>query len=466
MAFGKRQETGTVARTTPARGRNGRAARGLRGQMRVTQRGMALILVITSIAILTTVAVDFQFNSSVDLQLAANARDELRAEYLARSSINMSRLLLRFQRQVDAMGGNLNIGGMLDSMGIQMPPELQGVLPQGGGGLNLRLWELVPIDCGLLGMLTAMSGGASYEEARATTAPQFGEGADLDPMSALGGMQRSFGDFDGCFTAEITDEEQKLNLNRLNHTGQTGMIAMLHARALIGDPRFDFIYEQPDANNVKMSADDVLIAIHDWIDDRDTQAQINIHGNGVDPFPDGFGDENRNYLGYLFRYRSKNAPFDTLDELYQVDGVSDLWMAAFRDRVTVYPDKNRAVNVNTNDPIQQIANIQMVAANPNDPKLMNPVVVQTILQEISWFKMVSFTGMSPSVFINILERNGIAIRSDIKNGGQAALQRYFTDKSETFTIKASGSAGRVTKTITAVVRTDNALGKLLYYREE
>ncbi len=473
MAFWTGRTSGRT-RTAPAKRRNGRAARGgLRGQMRVTQRGMALILVVTSIAILTTVAVDFQYNSSVDLQLAANARDELRAEYLARSSINMSRLLLRFQRQLDAMGGGLNIGGLLEQMGMTagLPPEaaeLTKSMGGGGGGLNIRLWEIVPIDCSVMGMLTAMSGGSSFSEAqRQTTAPEFGDG-DIEGAleGGLPGAQRSFGDFEGCFTAEISDEEQKINLNRLNHTGPTGMAAMQHAMALFADRRFDFLYEQPDANDVKMSAHDMIIAFHDWIDDRDTQAQLNLQGAGVDPFPDGFGDENRNYTGYPNRYRAKNAPFDTLDELYQVDGVSDLWMAAFRDRVTVYPDKNKPVNINTNDPIQQYANIAIVAANPNDPKLQNPVVIETILKEIAWFKMVSFTGMTVPTFVNIVQRNGIALRPDSAQGGANGAARYLTDKSETFTIKATGNAGKVTKTITAVVRSDNALGKLLYYREE
>ncbi|MFN7134394.1 MAG: type II secretion system minor pseudopilin GspK, partial [Myxococcales bacterium] len=135
-------------------------ARARPSQLRVTQRGMALILVITSIAILTTVAVDFQYNSSVDLQLAANARDELRAEYMARSAINMSRLLLRFQRQLDSQPG-LNIGGLLSSMGMQNPGGTPpgGAAGGGGGGLNIRLFELVPIDCTVMGMLAAMSGG-------------------------------------------------------------------------------------------------------------------------------------------------------------------------------------------------------------------------------------------------------------------------------------------------------------------
>ena len=77
---------------------------------------MAMLLVVTSIAIMTAVAVDFQFNASVDLQLAANARDELRAEYLARSAINVGRLVLMFQRQLDSQTGNA--GSLLQSLGL------------------------------------------------------------------------------------------------------------------------------------------------------------------------------------------------------------------------------------------------------------------------------------------------------------------------------------------------------------
>ena len=71
----------------------------------VHQRGVALILVLTTVAILASIGVDFSYSSRVSLKLAENLRDETRAEYLARSAINLSRLLLHFQKQVDQLGG-------------------------------------------------------------------------------------------------------------------------------------------------------------------------------------------------------------------------------------------------------------------------------------------------------------------------------------------------------------------------
>jgi general secretion pathway protein K len=74
---------------------------------------VALIIAIVAIAILTAVAADFAYNSRVDLQLAANQRDELRAYYLAKSGVGLSRLLLRFQRQVDQTPMP-NIGALME----------------------------------------------------------------------------------------------------------------------------------------------------------------------------------------------------------------------------------------------------------------------------------------------------------------------------------------------------------------
>jgi general secretion pathway protein K len=168
---------------------------------------------------------------------------------------------------------------------------------------------------------------------------------------------------------------------------------------------------------------------------------------------------------YQYRYRSKNALFDSLDELYMVDGASDLFMAAFRDRLTVYPDKNRMLNINTNDRLQQILNIMSVAANENDPKLRNFVVIQSILDQIALVKLsMPFVGMSLQTFLSIVESNGIVLRPEIKSAGQN--NRWLGDKSETFTIKATGQAGKVERTMTAVVRYNDALGKVLYFREE
>ena len=64
------------------------------------ERGVTLLMVTVSIAILTAVAVEFAFQTRVDLELATHQRDGLRAEYLAKSSIGLARMLLLCQKQL------------------------------------------------------------------------------------------------------------------------------------------------------------------------------------------------------------------------------------------------------------------------------------------------------------------------------------------------------------------------------
>jgi general secretion pathway protein K len=474
-----------------------------------SQRGIALILVITSVAILTAVSVDLSYNSRVDLELATNARDELRAYWLARSSINLSRLILKFQKQLDSTPTGFDpsmLMGLLGGGAPSTPPGAAapgaaagaGTLPSaGGGGLPVRLWQMIPVDCSVLQMLLA-GAGSSADAKSGSLAPGFGAGlpsgsaapllpglpslpAGLPNLPAGGGNAAaakaaavaknalgeavplaSFGDFDGCFHAEMEDEDQKINMNRLTDSWQNGAVApVVTAYHLFSDPRFTFVFDHEDANRVKMTAFDTTLAIIDWIDYDDTQVAGQISPTGQVMFTNGFGDENRNYTRYPHPYRAKNNKFDSLDEMYMVDGVSDEFMAAFRDRLTVYADINDKININTDDPLQQQVNVMMADANQADPNLYNPLVMHTILNDINMTKaFLPFFGLSVQQYAAILQRNGITV-------SQFFLAAA-SDKSQTFTIHGSGTAGRVEKNITAVVniRDSRGLGRLVYWHED
>ena len=61
---------------------------------RKNQRGVALILVLGSIAIMSVMLTDFQDEATSELSAALADRDTMKAEYLARSAIALSRLLI------------------------------------------------------------------------------------------------------------------------------------------------------------------------------------------------------------------------------------------------------------------------------------------------------------------------------------------------------------------------------------
>jgi len=437
-----------------------RRRRGRRGE-----RGVAMIIAVVAIALLTVVATDFAYNSRVDLQLAANQRDEMRAYFLARSGVGLSRLLLRFQKQMDAFP-------------IPNPQAMLAGLMGGGaaggaaGGqaaastINIQLWRMARVDCHMLqGLVSSDPEGSAPKAAPAPATPALPGGFDSEyPELAAKQTRRSFGGFEGCFLATISDEEEKLNVQRLNAGPGDAYPTMMRMLDLFRDKRFEFLFERNDSNGVRATPGDVVIAMKDWADEDDTQSTMNpLQVNA--PFPSGFADEGAFYDRFTPRYEPKNARFDSVDELYRVHGVTDRFMAAFRDRLTVYPDANKPPNINTDDPMMLYMAILSVAdpARPS-PQLQNPVFIQELITRIRSARMFSFFGMAVNDFVSIVELAGIPVNKSITSARSGS--RLVGDKTSTFTIKSVGEAGSVQKTVTAVVRLDDGLGQLLYWREE
>ena len=65
-----------------------------------TQRGMALIAVSAVLAVVGLVTEQFSYSTTLDYVAAANARDEMRAHFLARSAVNLSRLVIKVQKDI------------------------------------------------------------------------------------------------------------------------------------------------------------------------------------------------------------------------------------------------------------------------------------------------------------------------------------------------------------------------------
>jgi general secretion pathway protein K len=232
----------------------------------------------------------------------------------------------------------------------------------------------------------------------------------------------------------------------------------------LGDKKYEFLFEKEDSNRVKVTPAEVITAMRDWIDEDESGTQLNFSGQG-DPFAKGFSDENGSYVKYDPAYRAKNARFDSLDELYMVHGVNDRFMAAFKDKLTVYPDINSKLNINTDDPVLLELAIRTVAdpVRP-DPRLSDPLFIDALIQKIRAARMFAIFGMSSADFVNIVAAAGVAVNSSILNN--VAQNRFIGDKSTTYRVAVTGEAGDVTRTITAVIRLDDGLGRLVYWRED
>ena len=72
----------------------GRRRPSQRARRRRRQRGAALIMVLGSLTILAVMLSEFQEQMSTEFASALSDRDALKAEYAARSAVNLSRLLI------------------------------------------------------------------------------------------------------------------------------------------------------------------------------------------------------------------------------------------------------------------------------------------------------------------------------------------------------------------------------------
>jgi len=463
--------------------------------------GVTLLFALTTIVLLTTIATEFMLSTRVGLEAAVTSRDALRARSLATSAVNYARLMLHFQKKLDAASGAM--GGGLSSLlgtmgqgadlspllamasGAGVDPSMVQSLMQGGlgglmgGGLagaagaagaqprgpSVRLWEAVPLDSNALMGFVASAFPLGDTEAGLALERKYEDlkSRTLDPEEGVPNLA-NFGEFTGDFGAKVTDEDQKVNLHRLSYALNAGQLATyVDLTALMQDKKYDFLFRGEDADgNPRIRREELVLALKDFADVDETSTTLDL-SQPLSPFAQGFGDENGPYARLKRRYQAKNAPFDSVGELLMVDGIGDAFMAAFGDRFTIYPSPRDKINVNTTDPRQMLVNMVLAAENKADPLLFDPLRLQLVMQQIQMLKVIPFIGLSLQQFTGVLQANGIRIDPAIQQN--SAQNAALGDLSQTFRIVATGTAGRVTKTLTAVVRYNDGMGQVLYWNE-
>jgi len=139
------------------------------------EQGVALLVVLTLLAVILSLVTEFTTNSTVNYMSAVNARESMRAQFLNRSGANLAQLVIRVQ--TDLLDKNRQMLG------------------------DIQISELP--------MLSLMLGafGSSTEEATALA-------------SAFGGFEakaiKGLGVAAGRFDVQITSDDGKLNVNCAN----------------------------------------------------------------------------------------------------------------------------------------------------------------------------------------------------------------------------------------------------------
>jgi hypothetical protein len=189
----------------------------------------------------------------VDGAQAANARDELRAHYLARSAMELSRMLIKIQlkfvepimAQAQQMLASMNNGQDL--------------------GISLRVTDYAP-------MLLGFFGGNKTDVAMLGTMV----GIDTSQAKGLAAVQ-------GRMDAEITNEDGKIDINcgagpAPTRTRQLVVFRLLSALTM--SPRYDLLFSTPDADGMFVDRVDLARALIDWADSDEQMFSIDANSAG------------------------------------------------------------------------------------------------------------------------------------------------------------------------------------------
>jgi len=285
----------------------------LRARRRGRRRGIALVMVVAAIAILTVMLAEFQDDTSAEAASAIADRDALQAEYMAKSAVNLARLLVASEPTVRTAIQPLFM------MMRRKPPQIP-------------VWEYSDR------MLGVFNDDEGSKEFAATLGVDKVDGKNL-------GMPG------GRFEVSIVDEDAKINTN----LGASNDIAHIRlakeVMGLVAPPQYNPLFEQRDGAGQFHDRLAICGALIDWAD-PDEQA-FNCDLTQLSAVQSG-GVEDAWYQLLPKAYRRKNAPYDSLDELHSVRGVGDDFWATFVDPEPSDPKKrvmtvwgSGAVNVNT-----------------------------------------------------------------------------------------------------------------------
>lgn len=259
---------------------------------RPQRRGAALVMVLATIALLTISVVEFVAASRVNLYLAENQRDEVKAYFLARSGVNLQLLSLAFQSELS---------------------QADGFIGQAVQRSNFQLWEFLDI------LLPTFSSAAIVSP--------IGE-VNLEETGATG-----FGGFMGDIEFHSPEpQEGKVNLNAF--AGRNIDQATLQSLcSLVAPALYDGAFTSTvDRDRELQNRFEIVAAIIDHID---SDANLTVLDANCMAQPGGVGNEISRYIG--LDYGPKDEPFVSIDELAMVPGVTDAFMEQFRDSFTIYP---------------------------------------------------------------------------------------------------------------------------------
>jgi general secretion pathway protein K len=386
--------------------------------LRAQQRGVALIMVLGAITILTVILAEFQEEAGTEATAAIADRDALKAEFAARSAIQLARLLIASEPTIRTA-----IGPLLSLM------------MGGSGAPQIPVWEYADQ---VLGAFNDSDGAAAFNSLA---------GVDATKGKNLGMKGQSF-------EVTIIDEDSKLNLNTASRGDAiTQQRLGLSLIGLMTGDQYNPMFENRAADGQYADRATVCGAIVDWADGDE-----NFYG--CDPRNaqnTGSASEDQAYSLLKVPYRRKNAPYDSLEELHLVRGVSDDFFATFVDPDPTNPRKRvmtvwgqGSVNVNSAN-AQTLLAVVCGAAVQNPPQLLcSDITVQakflTAVNLLRGFTAGAPLFSTPKAFVKAIQGQGMFGKilkemvglEPVQLISAAELEKQVSTESKVFSIYADG----------------------------
>jgi general secretion pathway protein K len=387
-----------------------RAARAT-ARRRRNEAGVALILVLGAIAIMIVMLSELQDDAGAELAAATSARDAVQAEYFARSAVNLSRLLVAAEPTMRSA-----IAPLFMFM-KRSPPQLP-------------VWEYADR---ILGAFNDKDGS-----------DDFASFASLDLSQG-----KNLGLKGGHFEVQIIDEDSKLNVNM----GASNAIAHLRlAKLLMGRMaplQYGPLFEQRDATGNFSDRFSTCSAIIDWAD-QDEQ----LYSCDLTTAASANAAEDAYYQLLAKPYRRKNAPYDSLEELHMVRGVTDDFWSTFVDPDPTNPRKREMtvwgqgqVNVNSANAMTLYALV--CAGAPQAEVCTDPSQLQLFVTAITMAQGISMGAPlygSANDFISTMKGGGMlgplfaALgMKPVKFQSDADMSNALTTESKIFSVYAVGA---------------------------
>jgi general secretion pathway protein K len=212
----------------------------------------------------------------------------------------------------------------------------------------------------------------------------------------------------GRLTAQMHDEAGKFNINRLVTQGGIDPKRVQHLAT------FFVRLELP-----KLEAEGLVAAMVDWTDPDDVETP-----NGA---------ETGVYRQRTPPYAARNGPFDTLEELRRVEGMTDALYKKLSPFLTVNGDAQGKINVNT-------ADLRLIQSLDNG---IDDAMAERLMKE--------------RPFKNTAEIKGI-----IPDPVYSQIQAFLDVRSDHFSVEAVGQVNETRKKVSAVIGRNPP--RLLYFK--